>query len=146
MRALTLFRAMAWFGVVVVFWSLNVRWGTDIDVRGGPPSLWHRTVVGCGLLGFLAALALSVSGRKGAPPAWWARGVAGGASLLMLFLAWRLYQGITTGVNPDAVRGTGFTWMVAGSGMVLSAVIGTLGMKPPEPKNKDHGKGKRRKR
>ena len=142
MNLLTLFRGMAWFGVVVVFWSLNVRWGTDLDVPKGAPKIWHRTVVGAGLLSFIAALALSVSGRKGLPPSWLARGVAGGAALIALYIAWSLYSD-ATGIRADWVGGTGWTWMAAGIGMVTGAVVGSLGLKAPEKpaRKKSGGKG-----
>lgn len=150
MRVLTLFRAMAWFGVIVVFWSLNVRWGTDVNLPNGPPTQWHRAVVGAGLLAFIAALALSVSGRGGNPPSWIARGVAGAASLIIIIIAWSLYSK-ATGMYEDMVGGTGWTWLAGGAGMVSSAVIGTLGLqKMPEKKSSQGkrraGKGKKKRR
>lgn len=143
MRVLTIFRAMAWFGVVVVFWSLNVRWGTDVNLPNGPPTQWHKAVVGCGLLAFIAAIALSASGRRGNPPSWLARGIAGGCALIIVIIAYSLYS--KAAGNPmyeDMAAGTGWTWLAGGAGMVSSAVIGTLGLqKLPEKKNKG---GKRR--
>lgn len=143
MQLLTLFRGMAWFGVLVVFWSLNVRWGTDINLPSGPPSRWHRAVVGTGLLSFIAAFCLSVSGRKGAPPSWIARGIAGGAALISLIIAWSLYSK-AEGIYADWIAGTGWTWMVAGCGMITGAVIGSMGLKPARKSSNKSGKrGKR---
>lgn len=149
MRVLTIFRAMAWFGVIVVFWSLNVRWGTNVDLPNGPPTQWHRAVVGAGLLAFIAAMALSVSGRGGNPPSWIARGIAGVASLIILAIAWSLYSKAKDPMYADMVGGTGWTWLAGGAGMVSSAVIGTLGLqKLPEKKGKSAKRksGKSRKR
>ena len=149
MRVLTIFRAMAWFGVIVVFWSLNVRWGTDITLPNGPPSHSHRDVVGAGLLALIAALALSVSGRGGNPPSWIARGVAGVASLIIIGLVWKLYHKAADQTYSSMLGGTGWTWMAGGAGMILSAVIGTLGLqKLPEKADskarKKGGKGRKR--
>lgn len=136
MRAITLFRALAWFGVAVVFWSLNLRWGSSVDVGAGPPAAWHRSVVGAGLLAVLAALALSVSGRKGNPPSWAFRGVAGACAAGILLIAWRIYAQADD-VLADAIKGPGWTWLLAGGAMVLGAVIGTLGLKrSPEKSQK----------
>ena len=81
MRALAVFRIFAWAGVMVVGWSLAIRWGTDPDVGAGPPLQFGKKVVGALLLAGVAAVALTMSGRGGAPPAWWARGVAMAASI-----------------------------------------------------------------
>jgi hypothetical protein len=150
MRVITIFRAMAWFGVIVVFWSLNIRWGTDVNLPNGPPRPWHTTVVGAGLLAFIAALALSVSGRGGKAPHWIARAIAGLAAAGILFIAWSLYREAHSGAignDVDAVAGTGWTWLLAGGGMVSSAAIGALGLQT-EGKDRDKGKskGKRGKR
>jgi hypothetical protein len=128
---LTFIRAVAWFAVVVLFWSLNIRWGTDLDVNAGPPGQWERHVVGAGLLAAVAALALSVSGRRGNPPSWLARGVAFGAAALILtigLLLRREAQSAITGA--DLIAGAGWTWMMAGGGFALSAAILALTLKP----------------
>jgi hypothetical protein len=143
MRAITIFRAFAWLGVAIVFWSLNMRWGSSLDVGNGPPQPWHRTVVGAGLLAFIAALALSVSGRGGDPPGWVARAVAAVCAALVLLLAWRLY-GRAEGMFADAIEGTGWTWMMAGGGLVAGGVIGSFGLKPREAENKPRARRKRR--
>jgi hypothetical protein len=143
MRAITIFRAFAWFGVAIVFWSLNMQWGSSLDVGSGPPQPWHRTVVGAGLLAFVAAVALSVSGRGGNPPGWVARAVAAACALLVLFLAWRLH-GRAEGLLADAINGAGWTWMMAGGGLVAGGVIGSFGLKPREVGNKPRARRKRR--
>ena len=129
MRAITFFRAFAWFGVVVVFWSLNVRWGSSTGLSSGPPTPWEKWTVAAGILALLVALSLSVSGRKGDPPSWMARGIAGGASLLAIGIVLYL-RSKATGILADAATGPGWTWLAAGSGLILGAVIGTLGLKP----------------
>jgi hypothetical protein len=136
MLILTALRAVAWFGVFIVFWSLNVRWGTDVRVDVGPPAQWQRAVVGCGLLAFIGALALSVSGRKGNPPSWKARGVALGAGVLIGVIALVLRSKALASF-PDHIAGAGWTWMLAGGGFVLSAAIMSLSLKPAES-NKAH--------
>lgn len=137
MRMLTLFRGMAWFGVVVVFWSLNMRWGTKIYDGSGPPNYWHREVVGCGLLALIAALSISLSGRKRNSPSWVARGIAAVCGLLVLFIAWRMHANATM-MTEDRLGGTGWTWLLAGGGLVAGAVLGTFGL-PAAGKSKTSG-------
>jgi hypothetical protein len=143
MRAITLFRAFAWLGVAIVFWSLNMQWGSSTEVGSGPPLPWHRTVVGAGLLAFIAAVTLSVSGRGGNPPGWVARAVAALCAALVLLLAWRLY-GRAEGMFADAIEGAGWTWMMAGGGLVAGGVIGSFGLKPSDADNKPRARRKRR--
>jgi hypothetical protein len=126
---LTLIRAVAWFGVFVVFWSLNVRWGTDLNVDTGPPGQWERHVVGAGLLAFVAALALSVSGRRGNPPNWTARGIALGAGVLIVAIALLLRSRAMSGFE-DLIAGAGWTWMLSGGGFVLAAATLAMSLKP----------------
>lgn len=128
---LTLIRAVAWFGVFVVFWSLNVRWGTDINVGNGPPGQWERQVVGSGLLALVAALALSVSGRRGNPPSWTARGIALAAAVLILGIALLLRSRAMSGFE-DLVAGPGWTWMLSGGGFMLAAATLAMSLKPAD--------------
>lgn len=128
MRAITLFRAIAWLGVAIVFWSLNVRWGSNMDVGAGPPAGWHRTVVGAALLTMIAALLLSISGRRGNPPSWIARAVSGACAGAVLLIAWYL-RAQAEGPFADAIQGPGWVWLLAGGGLITSAVVGTLGLK-----------------
>jgi hypothetical protein len=100
-------------------------------------------VVGAGLLSFIAAMALSVTGRGGNPPGWVARGVAAVCTTLVLFLAWRLHTR-AEGMFADAIAGTGWTWMMAGAGMLAGAVLGSFGLKPREDKSNARPRRKRR--
>jgi hypothetical protein len=128
---LTLIRAVAWFGVFVVFWSLNVRWGTDINVGVGPPGQWERHVVGSGLLAMVAALALSFSGRRGNPPSWTARGIALGAGALIVAIALLLRSRALSGFE-DLIAGPGWTWLLSGGGFVLAASTLAMSLKPAD--------------
>ena len=131
MRAITMFRAAAWMGVVVIFWSLNVRWGSDPGLPGGPPNtLWERYVVAAGILAIVAALALSISGKKAIPPSWRARGTAGVAALGVVAIGLYL-RTQATGILEDAAAGQGWTWLLAGGGLSLGAVLGSFGLKAP---------------
>jgi len=134
---LTLIRALAWFGAFIVFWSLNVRWGTDINVGNGPPGQWERHVVGAGLLALVAALALSVSGRRGKPPSWTARGIALGAGVLIIAIALLLRSRALSGFE-DLIAGAGWTWMLSGGGFVLAAATLAMALKPADAARADH--------
>ncbi|MCG8423839.1 MAG: hypothetical protein MJE77_38575 [Proteobacteria bacterium] len=141
MRAITMFRAAAWLGVAVIFWSLNVRWGTDTGVGGGPPtSQWERFVVAAGLLALIAALSLSLSGRKDYPPSFMARGVAALSAAIIASIAFYLHSQ-ATGALEFALEGDGWTWLVVGGALVVGAVLGSFGLKAPIKRP-----GKRRKR
>lgn len=132
-----MFRALAWLGTTIVFWSLNLRWGTDLALPSGPPAQWHRLVVGAGLLAAVAALAISVSGRKHTPPSWLARGIALAGGLLVLGIGLHLRSSaFAVGFEEHLLGGQGWTWLMAGGGLVLGAVIGTLGLKPGQPPRK----------
>ena len=131
MRLITIFRAFAWLGMVVIFWSLNLRWGAEEGLPGGPPTvLWERLVVAAGLLAIVSALSLSISGRKDIPPSWTARGVAFVAAFFAVVIAFYLWSN-ATGILENATRGQGWTWLMAGAGLVSGAVVGSLGLKAP---------------
>ena len=126
-----MFRAMAWLGVAVVFWSLNMRWGVDPNLPNGPPGQWERPVVGAGLLAMISALAISVSGRKHTPPSWLARGIAVTAGALIIAVALYLRSNaLATGFGDAMLGGSGWIWLLAGGGLVLGAAAGTLGLPP----------------
>jgi hypothetical protein len=133
MRPITLFRALAWAGTMVVWSSLVlVRWGENPNLPAGPPGQWERLVVGAGLLATLAAVAISVSGRKRMPPGWVARGVSAASAALVLYIAYHLRSdALATGFTADLLGGQGWTWLLAGGGMVFGAAVGTFGLKPP---------------
>lgn len=136
MRAITIFRAMAWLGVAVVFWSLNMRWGTDPNLPNGPPGQWERPIVGAGLLAMISALAISLSGRKHTPPSWLARGIAVAGGVLTIAIALYLHSdALATGFG-DAILGGGWLWLLAGGGLVLGAAAGTLKLPPGKPVTK----------
>jgi hypothetical protein len=138
MRPITLFRALAWAGTMVVWSSLVlVRWGDNPNLPAGPPGQWERLVVGAGLLAMLAALAISVSGRKRVPPSWTARGVAAASASAVLFIAWYLRSdALATGFGASMLGGQGWIWLLAGGGMAVGAVAGTFGLKPPASHHK----------
>ncbi len=138
MRAITMFRAAAWFGVAVVLGSLVlVRWGENPNLPPGPPGHWERSVVGACLLAIVAALALSVSGKKRIPPSVAARAVAAIAAGLVVGIAlWLRSQALATGFVPDLLGGQGWLWLTAGGSMLFGAAIGTFGLKAPRPPKK----------
>lgn len=133
MRAITLLRALAWAGTAVVLGSLIlVRWGEDPNLPPGPPGQWEKLVVGACLLAVVAALAISVSGRKRNPPSWTARGVAAVSGALVVVIALELRsEALATGFVPDLLGGQGWTWLILGGSTVLGAALGTMGLKPP---------------
>ena len=137
MRAITLFRALAWFGTIIVWSSLIlVRWGNDPNLPAGPPGQWEKLVVGAGLLATLAALAISVSGRKRVPPSWRARAVSAVGAALVLIIAFYLRSDALATNYAHLLSGQGWTWLLAGGGMVLGAAVGTFGLKPPATPHK----------
>jgi hypothetical protein len=138
MRAITLFRALAWTGTIIVWSSLIlVRWGENPNLPAGPPGQWEELVVGAGLLATLAALAISVSGRKRVPPSRGARTVSAAGAALVLVIAFYLRRdALATGFAADLLGGQGWTWLLAGGGMLLGAAVGTFGLKPPATPHK----------
>lgn len=133
MRPITLFRALAWAGTMVVWSSLVlVRWGENPNLPAGPPGQWEKLVVGAGLLATLAALAISVSGRKRVPPGPVARGLSFASAAVVLYIAYHLRSdALATGFAPDLLGGQGWIWLVAGGVMVLGAAAGTFALRPP---------------
>lgn len=138
MRAITLFRALAWTGTMIVWSSLVlVRWGENPNLPAGPPGQWEKLVVGAGLLATIAALAISVSGRKRVPPSWRARAVSAVGAALVLGIAFYLRSdALAKGFGAALLGGQGWTWLVAGGGMLLGAAVGTFGLKPPPTPHK----------
>jgi hypothetical protein len=138
MRAITLFRAMAFTGTVVVWSSLVlVRWGENPNLPPGPPGQWEELVVAAGLLATLAALTLVFSGRKNAPPGWGPRLLSVASALAIVSIAFYLrHNALTTGFAANLLSGQGWTWLVAGGGLVLGAALGTFGLKPPPTPHK----------
>ena len=136
MRPITVIRALAVFGVMVTWWSLNIQWGGDAGAGSGPPYQFQRYAVGAGMLATIAAIALSVSGRKGAPPSWLARGIAAVAGVCILLVAWFVHSRAHSSGFPHLIEGAGWTWMLAGGGFITSAAISALALRAPPPKGK----------
>jgi len=119
-------RAVAWIGVALVGWSLNIRWGDEEFLGNGPPANYHKHVVGALLLGFLAALALSISQK------WPAKGIAvaagiGGAAIAIA---------IKTSALESITSGSGWLWLTAGAAAVLLGSAASLLVKPPAAKQR----------
>jgi hypothetical protein len=131
MQPLTVMRAAAWLGFVVVGWSLNVRWGASVDLPSGPPAQWERLVVGATLLSLGAALALSLSGRGGAPPSWLARGLAAAAGAGAVTIAFVLRGRAQSALGgPDSLLGgSGWTWLCAGAALVAASALATAALR-----------------
>ncbi|WP_428261786.1 hypothetical protein [Haliangium sp.] len=138
MRPITLFRAAAWLGVVVVSSSLLLaRWGVDPNLPIGPPALWERLVVGACLLALVSAMALSVSGRKRVPPSWAARAVAVAAAAGVTGLGVYMRQdALGKGFAGDMLSGQGWLWLMCGAGILTGAALGSFGLKAPRAPNK----------
>lgn len=134
-------RAVAWFGLAVVAWSLNIRWGVDPNVPTGPPAQWQRHVVGAGLLALIAAIAISASGRGDTPPSNRARAIAVGSALLIMVLALVIRNSATSAGFEHLLQGSGFMWLFSGGGLVLGAAIGTFGLRVPERAGKSDRDG-----
>jgi hypothetical protein len=119
-------RAVCWIGVVLVGWSLNLRWGDDVNVPNGPGPLYQKQVVGAMLLALLAALAISASQK------WIAKGIAvaagAGGALIAITLRSSAPETVTSG--------SGWLWMAAGAGAALLAAAATLLVRPPAPKKR----------
>jgi hypothetical protein len=114
---LSLSRGAAWLGVVLVGWSLNIRWGANEYLGNGPPATLHRHVVGALLLAGIAALALSVSRR------WQAQVVAAATAAGVALLVWRVHSR-----GPESVLGgPGWRWMAMGA-VLLAAAVGAAAL------------------
>jgi hypothetical protein len=145
-KMLTVARMVAWVGAVIVWWSLNVVWGSDADAGKGPPGQWQRYVVGAGLLALVGAIALSASGRGGKPPSPLARGIALACALAIGLIAYLLRRDALVDF-PHLLAGPGWTWLLAGGGFLLAATTLTFGLPPPvEPERKSGGPRNKRKR
>ena len=120
MSLLSVIRALAWIGVVLAGWSLNLRWGRDPRVGSGPPGQWERHVVGVALLCALAALLLSFAKRRRIP---WARAGASAASIAALAIALSLHTDASDAGFDHLVAGPGWPWLVGGAGLTLAAAL-----------------------
>ncbi len=136
---LTVARAVAWAGVFVVFWSMNVQWGDDADAGKGPPIQFKRYVVGGILLGLVSAGALTVSYFQGRNPGRIARAVAVGGALAILMLAW-LVRSDALRDFPHLLAGSGWRWLTAGGGLVLAGASLAIAAPPPAAPKKTPGR------
>jgi hypothetical protein len=130
MRPLTVIRGLAWFATMVTARSLMLRWSIKADVHSGPPGQWERHVVGAALLAAIAALALSVSGRKGNPPNWIARGIAAACAAGAVGVAFYLRADANSTGFTHLLGGSGWIWLLAGGLGSLSAATFALALKP----------------
>ncbi len=147
---LTVLRGLAWLGVVVAGWSVNLRWGDDPALGSGAPSMWERHVVGAALLAAIAALAISVSGRGGEPPRLPYR-IAGALAAGSAFaVALSMYLRVTRNELYEhmagIVGGPGFSWLIAGTGISLVAAAATLALRPAAPVRRGASRRRRRRR
>jgi hypothetical protein len=129
LRPLSWCRLAAWLAILVVGWSLTVRWGNDPNVGNGPPLQFGKAVVGATLLAFIAAVLLVVSGRRGALPAIWARGGALAASGSVFAIALWIRHRALSDDYPDLVAGAGWMWLLIGSLASLGSVAATFALK-----------------
>lgn len=125
MRPITAIRAVAWIAAVIAGYSLAVRWGTDPDVRSGPPAHWERHVVGAVVLAFFAAVLLMFS-KAGGRQAWLTRGLAAAAAMGTVGIALSLRSTAHSTGFPDLVDGPGWTWLVAGGAVATIAAAVSL--------------------
>jgi hypothetical protein len=136
---LAIARAVAWAGVFVVFWSMNVQWGNDADAGKGPPIQFKRYVVGAILLGLVAAGALTVSYFRSKPPGPIARGVAVAGALAVLLIAWLVRRDALQDF-PHLIQGSGWRWLVAGGGLILAGASLAISAPPAAPPKKSPGR------
>jgi hypothetical protein len=149
MRMITLLRGLAWLGVALAGWSVNLRWGADPALGSGAPGSWERTVVGATLLAAVAALAISVSGRRGKPPAMAYRIGAAAAATTAFGLAGSIYLRVTrTEVYEHMVgivSGPGFAWLATGTFLTFVATAATFALRaPPDRRGASKRRTKRR--
>lgn len=123
MRAITFIRGVSLVGVVVVGWSMTLRWG---DIGAGPPAQWERQVVGAVVLGLICAGCLMFMGAAGTRRSWIARGIAAAAAALGVLLAVLLWRDATSSGFPHLLAGAGWRWMLGGTGLCMAAAISAL--------------------
>lgn len=145
MRPITAIRAVAWIAAVIAGYSLIVRWGTDPDVRSGPPGHWERQVVGAIALAFLAAAAQMFSG-SGTRKRWLVRGVAAAFAVGTVGIALSLRSRAHASGFPDLVDGSGWTWLVGGGALGTAAAVASLLVPAKKRKVKVGSKKARRRR
>ncbi|HLU67506.1 MAG TPA: hypothetical protein VKZ63_14590 [Kofleriaceae bacterium] len=129
MKAPTLARGLSVLSVAIAVWSLNVKWGEETAVRGGPPIHWERFVVGAALLCGLAAVLVWLATRpRGAR---WLRAAATAPALGAAAIAAYLRYRAAADDVPNLVAGPGWTWHAAGAALaVVAAVVTALATAP----------------
>lgn len=145
MRPITAIRAVAWIAAVIAGYSLFLHWGTDPDVRSGPPAHWERQVVGAVVLTFLAAVALMFSG-SGDRQRWVPRGLAAAFAVGTVGIALTLRSNAHSSGFPDLVNGPGWTWLIAGGALSATATVVALLLPAKKRKVKVGSKKARRSR
>jgi len=150
MHAMTIMRAIAFIGMAITFWSLNLRWGLSEDMGNGPPKPWERFVVLAGLLSFIATALIAVSGKKGNPPTPKIRLTALLFSTLAAGVPFYLYFK-SLDMYTTALHGNGWLWLLIGTALVLGSCSATFSIRPAEtpavsPKRTKKTKGSRKKR
>ncbi len=140
-------RAASLVGFALTGWSINVRWGSNEAVRGGPPIRWEQIAVGAALLSALAALAVWLATRPGvARSRPWLRGAACVLALAVAFIAFYLRrQAEQLGIG-DLLNGPGWSWLLAGAGISLAAAAGSFAAGGAPPRRAATGQRAQRKR
>jgi hypothetical protein len=117
-------RVLAVLSVAIAVWSLNVAWGDDPSLRGGPPAQWERQVVGAALLAGVAAALALYNSRPGAHRAVRAAGLVAalGPGLVAIYLR---SDASSMGL-PQLLTGPGWTWLAVGSALALLAAASTF--------------------
>ena len=145
MRPITVIRAIAWIAAVIAGYSMAVRWGTDPDVRSGPPAHWERQIVGAVVLAFLAAIMLMLSG-SGTRQRWLTRGLAAAFAVGTVGIALSLRASAESSGFPDLVNGPGWSWLIGGGVLSVGAAVAALLLPAKKRKVKVSGKKARRRR
>ncbi len=129
----TVARVLAVLSVAITLWSLNVAWGDDPALRGGPPRQWERHLVGAALLAGLSAVLVLFGSRPGA--ALVLRSINVAISLGPGVIALVLRSEAAEKNLPQLLEGPGWTWLAVGSGLAVLAAASTfLSQKSPERK------------
>lgn len=135
-------RAGGLIAVALAGWSLNVRWGTNAAVRGGPPLQWEKEVVGAAVLTALAALALWLGTRPTASATrHWLRAVAAAAAAGTAAIAIHLRRDAERPGLADLVNGPGWSWLAAGAALALVAAGVSFAIRAPAAPSRKRRRG-----
>ena len=125
-------RLLLWLAALASIMAMISIWGPDANMAQGPPKQLERHVTGAILLAFVAAIALTSSGRGTSPPAWWARAVAAAGGVAALGVTFALRAKVRSEGTAHLIEGAGWAWMLAGTAVAAAAGLGSLGL--PRPK------------